>query len=187
MNRMNTATKHITTAEQLLAASGELGRCELFRGELRMMAPSGGEHGDLVGYLHHLISRHVFGRRLGRVYGAETGFVLERNPDTVRAPDVAFIANDRLAEARTPKFIPIPPDFAAEVLSPDDRASGVAEKTQWWLDHGVKLLWVVDPGTRTVAVHRPDGSSRRHRGDDVLDGGEVLPGPELPVRDIFES
>jgi len=117
---------------------------------------------------------------------AETGFRLESNPDTVRAPNVAFIEADRAAEADTPKFIPVPPDFCAEVLSPNDRATEVAEKVHWWLDHGVRLVRVVDPENETVTAYERGGGVRINHRDDTIEGGDVFPGLALPVDRLFK-
>jgi len=116
----------ITTAEQLLRA-GDIGRCELIRGELRMMIPPGAEHGRIAMSLSLRIGNHVLARDLGTVYAAETGFRLTRGPDTVRAPDLGFV---RAGRPPAPKrgYYPGAPDLAVEVLSPDDRPGYVREK-----------------------------------------------------------
>ena len=178
-----TATQTITD-EQLQARAGELGRCELIRGEITDMTPPGGSHGLITMEIAFAV-RAWAQTHGGNVYAAETGFVLERNPDTVRAPDVAYISAQRLDEARTPKYIPIPPDFVAEVLSPSDKADAVDQKVQWWLDHGVKLVWVADPANRSVTSYRPDGRAHLYRHDDVLSGEDVMPGLSVPIREIF--
>ncbi len=183
---MSTAASHsLMTAEQLLDQSFRLGRCELIRGELVMMSPAGGYHGSLASELAFHIDVHVRQHKLGKVFAAETGFVLERNPDTVRAPDIAFIAADRVAEARTPKYIPIPPDLAVEVNSPNDRAGEVAEKVNWWLRCGTRAVWVVDPHSKTVTTYCPDGSARVFHHEQTLDGGAVLPGFTLALDQFF--
>jgi len=178
-------TTQTMTADQVFARSSELGRCELVKGELIMMSPAGGGHGrvaaKLAFYLQQWANEHG-----GEVYGAETGFVLERNPDTVRAPDAAWISSERAAQADTSKFIPIPPDMLAEVLSPNDKAEEVAEKTQWWLDHGVRLIWIADPANRCVTVHLPSGDAHVYRADDTFSGGDVMPGLAVAVQELFD-
>jgi len=112
--------------------------------------------------------------------------VLRRDPDTVRAPDVAFVRTDRVPppdERR--KFAELAPDLVAEVTSPSDRVGEVNSKVAQWLDAGVRLVWVVDPESRIVVAHQPGGVAHLLRGDDVLDGGDVLPGFSLPLRDLF--
>ncbi|MHC4974834.1 MAG: Uma2 family endonuclease [Planctomycetota bacterium] len=173
----------ITTADQLLKA-GDIGRCELVRGELRRMIPAGDEHGRITGKLTCAVGNHVMAGRLGVFHGAETGFVLSRDPDTVRAPDVAFTRAERAA-APVRGFTPGAPDLAVEVLSPDDRPGYVREKVAEWLEAGACAVWVVDPRVRTVTVHAPPGDPRVLQETDVLDGGDVLPGFTLAVREIF--
>lgn len=176
---------NLMTADELLARSSELGRCELIRGELIMMTPAGGTHGSLANEMAYRLNVHVRQNRLGQVWAAETGFKLETNPDTVRAPDVAFIGSERLGEADTPKFIPIAPDLAVEVNSPNDTAGEVAAKVQWWLEHGTGAVWVVDPKSRTVTTYQPDGGARVVHANETLTGGKVLPGFELPLDELF--
>jgi Uma2 family endonuclease len=175
------------TAEEFRGyAAKQGGRCELFRGEVRSLSPSGGTHGKLTARLAYILGRYVEDHHAGIILGAETGFRLDdQGEPTVRAPDVAFVAIDRARQADTPKFIPIAPDLVAEVLSPDDRATEVAEKVTWWIEHGVRLVWVVDPENRSVAVHLPNGQSQRLRTSDKLGGGEVLPGFELMLTELF--
>lgn len=178
-------TRSITTADQLLDA-GDIGRCELIRGELHMMSPAGGTHGWVAQNFSYLITRYVKARKLGKVFTAETGFVLERNPDTVRAPDVSFIGTKRAGIADTPKYIPGPPDLAVEVNSPGDRAGEILEKVQSWLNAGTRLVWVVDPPTQTLTVYHPDGRSRLLKPTETVEGEEVLPGFGVRVEEIFE-
>ncbi len=172
----------IRTAEDLLRA-GDIGRCELVRGNLVMMVPTGGEHGDIAYEIGFRLGEHVRPRRLGKILAAETGFLIAREPDTVRAPDVAFLRAGRVAIS--PGYVEGAPDLAVEVLSPDDRRGYVREKVKEWLEAGTRLVWVVDPRTRTVAVHEPGRKTRVLREANVLRGGDVLPGFELAVRDIF--
>ena len=175
----------ITTAEQLLRAR-ETGRCELVRGELHTMIPPGFEHGRIALNLGAAIATYVKAHRLGAAVAAETGFLISRDPDTVRAPDVAFV---RASRAPTPSrgYYPGAPDLAVEVLSPDDRPGYVREKVAEWLEAGAQAVWVVDPRTRMVTVHAPDGEPRVLGERDTLPGGEVLPGFRVAVADIFAS
>ena len=121
----------------------------------------------------------------GVVLGAETGFVIASNPDTVRAPDAAFIRADRVSDGLPQGFFPAAPDLAVEVLSPDDRASEVLAKVEDWLGAGCRAVWVVDPKTRTVAVYRATGEAVILKTTDTLTGGDILPGLEIPVGKIF--
>lgn len=173
----------ITTADELLRA-GDIGRCELIRGELKMMIPSGDEHGRVTITLGWAVANHVKSRNLGILHGAETGFILSRDPDTVRAPDLAFTRADR-AKPPVRGFVPVVPDLVAEVLSPDDRPGYVREKIAEWLEAGVLVVWVVDPRVRTVSVHESGRPPTVFVESDMLRGGDLLPGFELPVRDLF--
>jgi len=159
------AIGEIATADDLLAA-GDIGRCELVRGELLMMSPAGFEHGvitqRIAAFLHGYVSGNVSGRRLGVVTAAETGFVLARSPDTVRAPDVAFVAESRLPHGRTVGYFEGAPDLAIEVLSPSETRDEAARaraigKISDWLAAGCVEVWSVDPASRTVTVHSMSG------------------------------
>jgi Uma2 family endonuclease len=179
-----TSVQQITTAEQLLQA-GDLGCCELVRGELVMMSPAGFDHGWIGQRLGARLSVFVEGSRLGVVTGSDTGFVLARDPDTVRAPDVAFISAARVPDSPTPGFFEGAPDLAVEVLSPSDRASDLLDKVQEWLAAGCRAVWVVDPQKKTVSIYQSRGPVRLLRTGDRLEGGEVLPGFSVAVDDIF--
>jgi Uma2 family endonuclease len=172
------------TAEQLLQTPG-LGRCELLHGELVMMSPAGEEHGSITARVTIRLGAFVLERRLGRVFGAETGFVIGRNPDTVRAPDVAFVRAERLSPTPGKGFFQGPPDLAVEVVSPNDRASEVLAKVYDWLDAGCRAVWLVDPETRTVTVYRSRSEIRVLATADPLSGEDVVPGFGIPVAEVF--
>lgn len=181
---MATTGSQITTAEQLLYAP-DLGRCELVQGELIMMSPGGSEHGAIIVRISGPLWTHVHQNALGIVFGAETGFQIARDPDTVRAPDVAFVRAERL-EAGIPRgFFQGAPDLAVEVLSPGDRTGEVLAKTGDWLGAGCRMVWVVDPETRTVTVYRSLNDIRVLGAAEQLDGQDVAEGFRLPVGEIF--
>lgn len=173
----------IRTAEELLR-NPHIGRCELIRGVLHMMSPSGAEHGMVTDNISMAIGGHVRTHGLGRTFAAETGFQISEDPDTVRAPDVAFVRTGRPAAPRR-GFYPGAPDLAVEVLSPDDRPGYVREKVAEWLESGARAVWVVDPRDRTVTVHEPRKRPLSLREGDTLRGGDVLPGFAVAVRAIF--
>jgi Uma2 family endonuclease len=177
-------TQSITTARQLLEASG-LGRCELIGGKLKMMSPGGFRHGRVASTIDRMLGNFVSERGLGTVLGPETGFHIARDPDTVRAPDVAFVRADRLPETEPVGFFPGAPDLAVEVVSPSDRASELLIKVQDWLEAGCRAVWVADPQTRTVTVYRAGGESVVLTADRTLDAGDVLPGFRTPVAELF--
>lgn len=170
------------TAEELLQIDDSDHRFELVRGELRRMSAAGYMHGVVIGRLNAWLAPWVRDHRLGHVCGAETGFMLERSPDTVRAPDVAFVSAARHVNATA--FFPGPPDLAVEVVSPSDTFSRVQEKALSWLESGTKAVWVVDPAARAVTVYQPDGN-RLLRGDVVLTDADLLPGLEIPIAELF--
>jgi Uma2 family endonuclease len=143
----------------------------------------------LTGRLHAFLGWHVIQNHLGAVFAAETGFRLSRpgGPATVRGADIAFLSRDRLPSADDPGFLTVPPDLVVETVSPSDRASALAEKVGWWLTHGARLVWVLDPQNRLVTTHHPDGVARVYRQNDTLQAEEVVPGFSLPLADLFVS
>ena len=181
-----TAATGTMTADDLLHLPEDGYRYELVRGELRKMSPSGHEHGRIAMRLAVRLAQHVEEHDLGAVYAAETGFFLATDPDLVRAPDAAFVRRERVEQARRRHgFWQGAPDLAAEVISPSDTYGEVDEKVCDWLDAGTRLVVVVDPRTGTVTPYRSRTEIRMLTGDDVLDGGDVVPGWKLPVRDLF--
>lgn len=173
------------TAEDLLAMPKDDLLHELVRGELRTMAPAGFERGDIGSELLERMRSHAKAAGLGKVVGPDTGFILGRDPDTVRSPDVAFVRTARLP-AETPEgFFPGAPDLAVEVLSPGDRVEEVEEKVDAYFAAGTHLVWVVSPRRKTVRVYRRDGTSMTLRAGDTLDGGEVFAGFTCKVAELF--
>jgi len=172
------------TAEELLRLNLPDKRTELVRGVLVVREPAGYQHGQVAAELLVAIANHVTANRLGRVFAAETGFTLARNPDTVRAPDVAFIGTARLPDPAPRGFAELAPDLAVEVLSPDDRPGEVLTKVGNWLTAGARLVWVVDPVRVLARVYRADGSESILGETDALRGEDVLPGFEYPLSAI---
>lgn len=173
----------ILTAEDLLRR-GDLPRCELIDGRVVEMSPSGFDHGRVVSRVNKLLTIHIDEHGLGIGVGAETGFVLQRDPDRVRAPDFAFIRHERMPSGAVPGFFEGAPDLAVEVNSPFDRASEVLAKVDDWLRCGAASCWVVDPPTKSITVHRAAGV-RRFRSGDVIDDEATLPGLVLRIDEVF--
>jgi len=170
------------SAEELYDLPLDDVRVELVRGDLVCEPPAGFGHGVRASEVAYHLRRFLEGHPAGVVCGAETGFVLSRNPDTVRAPDAAFVSAERAGRlADQERFFEGPPDLAVEVRSPGDLQREVAEKVADYLAAGTRLVWVIDPRRRTVTVHRPGADASILGPDESLDGGDVLPGFSLPV------
>lgn len=180
------STTTLMTADQLLRMPKDGFRYELVAGELRKMPPAGWIHGDTGGRLHALLGHHVLQNDLGKIFFAETGFLLARDPDTVRAPDIAFIRKDHLpAEMPREAFWPGAPDLAVEVVSPSDTFTEIDEKVRAWLDAGTSVVWVVNPDWRNVTVYRSATDIQVLTHKDELSGQEVVAGFRCRVSDIF--
>lgn len=181
-----TITPKVMTWEELAELPDDGMRYELVRGELRTMPPPMYQHGTLANRIGRSLERYVEGQWLGEVIRSEIGLLLTSHPDTVRAPDVAFLSAARLAEVGdVANYFLGSPDLVIEIISPTDRYAEVEEKVAEWLEHGARLVFDVNPRNRTVNVHRP-GQPRRTLGiDDVLDGEDVVPGWSQPVRELF--
>ncbi|MGH7214797.1 MAG: Uma2 family endonuclease [Tepidisphaeraceae bacterium] len=176
---------HLLTADDLWNLPGD-GRRELVKGEVRTMAPAGFDHGAVIMNLSVPLATYVKAHRLGVVTGAETGFKLSSNPDTVRGADIAFVAASRIpATGRPVKFWQGAPDLAVEVVSPDDTMAEVEEKVDDYLNAGARLVWVVNPRRRTITVHRPGIEPVLLRQSDTLDGQDVVPGFSCRVAEVF--
>lgn len=175
----------LLTAEELERLNLPNKRTELVRGVLVVREPAGFQHGDVAMRFAARIFAHVEGARLGRVFAAETGFTLFRGPDTVRAPDVAFIRSERIPDPPPRGFAEIAPDLVVEVLSPDDRAGEVHDKIDDWLQAGCQLVWTIDPDRRRGRAYRPDGSEVALGETDAFDGEDVLPGFRCPMTDLL--
>jgi Uma2 family endonuclease len=179
-------TRAVTADELWRMPDDGYHRYELDRGRLLVMTPAGSLHGVVVSRLNAALATHVDAARLGVVMTADTGFTLESDPDTVRAPDVAFIAREQIpAEGIPERFWRGAPDLAVEVLSPGDRRSEVNRKIAQYLQLGVKQVWFVEPSPRRVTVHAPDRPPQVLHESDTLDGGELLPGFHYPLSKLF--
>ena len=178
-------TPKLMTAEELERLPDNGTHYELVKGELVEMAPSGGEHGGLAVVIVVPLSNHVLSHQLGRVM-VETGYKLARNPDVVRSPDVSFLRQERIPASGLPRgYIDGPPDLAVEIVSPGDTAEDIEAKVQDYLTYGTRLVWVMQPRTRTVTVYHPDGRARVLRGEDALDGEEVVPSFTLALTELW--
>ncbi len=187
---MSTTTRLITADELLVMPHrdehGNDCLLELIRGEVRRISPTGITHGVVCTRIAGDLRSFVEANDLGVVCGAETGFILERDPDTVLGADAAFISHERLATVENPdKFGPFAPDLAVEVLSPGNRPGEIAEKVALYFAGGARAVWVFNPKKRTAAVYASPSDVQILGEEDTLDGGEVLPGFTLDLAKLF--
>ena len=175
----------LLTAEDLYALPDDDRRYELVEGRLVVSEPPGWAHGTIAAHVVVALSLFVRAHRLGMV-AVESGHVLARRPDTVRGPDVSFVRTERLPGRDVAhRYYEGAPDLAIEILSPDDRATEVARKVAGYLRAGTQAVWVLDPESRTLVVHTPDGLARLHGPGDTVEGGAALPGFSAAVASLF--
>ena len=181
------AVKHRpVSAEELLRTPEDGLRRELVRGEVREMAPAGNVHGRIAINVSTPLDQYARAHDLGVVFAAETGFKIGSDPDTVRAPDVAFVRRERVeALSEVEGYWPEAPDLAVEIVSPNDRFGEVEEKVTDWLAAGARMVVVINPLGRTATVRISEKEARIFSEEEVLEGGQVVPGWTLPMADVF--
>ncbi len=183
-----TTETNLLTADDLLRLHSEGVRGELIQGALCETMSTGVEHGEIVMELGRHLGNFIAPQRLGRLIGSDSGVRLERAPDTVREPDIGFISADRMPLGeRITTYSDVVPDLVVEIVSPNDDADNVFNKARMWLSFGVRLVWVVQPETRSVEVHRSGQPVETVAEDEQLDGIDVLPGFSCTVASIFGS
>jgi Uma2 family endonuclease len=176
----------LITADELFQLSSDGVHAELIQGVLHETMPPGIEHGEIIGNLFALMWMFINPHKLGRLATSDPGILIERNPDTVRAPDIAFFTPERMpARERVVGYSQYIPDLVVEVKSPNDSRQYVYDKSRMWLSHGVRLVWAVYPDTRTVEVHQNGAPVSVVTADGALDGGDVLPGFGCELALIF--
>ena len=177
------------TAADLLALVDDEHRYELVRGDLIMMSPASPVQGRYATRLAHALYDYVDAHDLGEVYTAEPGFALQSEPEeTVRAPDVAFVREERIPPpAEESGFWPIAPDLAVEIISPSETADAVQDKVQDYLAAGVRLIWLVYPKTKTVVAYQSATQIRQLGLEENLEGGDVIPGFRYALKDLFRE
>lgn len=177
----------LMTAQELLELPRGTSRYELLEGELSYMSPAGHNHGKIAARFTAKLLPFVEEQGLGEVYAAETGFLLGKNPDTVRAPDAAFVSAERLADCPpAPEgFFPGAPDLAVEVISPSESYGDVESKVRLWLEAGTRAVVVLDPRRSAATVYRPGGDVQFLTAADALTLNELLPGWSLRLNQIF--
>ena len=179
-------TRTLVTADELLRMPDDGKRYELIEGELIELAPAGGRHSNIGLRIAALLFQHVDKSNLGDLFGADCGFFLRHDPDTVRAPDAAFIASERIPPGGIPVgYLDTIPDLVVEVVSPSDRTGQVHAKIEQWIEHGVKLVWLVHPERRSITVYRSVRDVQVLHEGDTLTGDPVLPEFSCSVSEIF--
>ena len=161
-------------------------RYELINGELKAMAPTGEQHGRSVNGISTELSHFIKKHKLGGCFGAETGFVVQTNPDSLLAPDWAYVKTNRLPFESSPKFSQIVPDAVLEVRSPSDRTRNVQAKMEQWVEAGVGIAWEYDPSTKTMTVYRPGTQTVEIGLDGIVSGEDVIPGFEMSLQEMLE-
>ncbi len=178
-------TSQVLTAQDVERISLPGKVTELIRGHLVVREPPGTRHGVIAATLTYYVSDFARRHELGVVLAQDTGFKIASDPDTVRAPDVAFVARARVERIPPRGYADLAPDLLAEILSPDDRPAEVLAKVADWLGAGTELVWLVDPERLEVRVYRRDGSLAVVHAAESLDGEDVLPGFSCPVAQVF--
>ncbi len=185
--RRVTKTTEGLTAEDLAYVSDAVHRFELVNGRLLVREPAGFRHGRVATTLAIVLGTHVREHRLGVVLTADTGFVLRRGPDTVRAPDVCFVSRDRIPDPEPVSFAELAPDLAVEVVSPSNTHAEIAGRVRDLLAAGTRLVWVFDPELRTATIHRPGREPEHLTPHGEINGEGVVPGFRCSLEVLFEE
>ena len=176
----------LLTADDLLRLSAEGVRGELVRGVLHETMAAGHRHGKIVVNIVTKLGNFVGPRKLGTLVASDSSVCLERDPDTVREPDVAFTSAEKIPlDAEIDGYAEVVPDLVVEIVSPSDSRRWARARAQMWLGHGAPLVWIVHPDTRTIDVYRPGAATSTLYEEDSLDGHDILPGFTCPVSTIF--
>jgi Uma2 family endonuclease len=182
---MSAVTPQLLTAQAFWQLPETEQQRELVQGEVIETMPPGGRHGIIALVLGARL--HTWAQQGSSGYvGVESGFILSRNPDTVRAPDVFYVRAERIPEGGVPEaFWDMAPDLAVEIVSPSESAAEVRDKVRDYLSAGTPLVWVIYPHSQEVMVHTPDGAAQTYSGQDVLQHADILPGFTCVAADLF--
>ena len=183
---MSTSTA-LMTAEELLELPRGQHRYELINGELKTMSPASHDHGRIAMRIGASLAAFIWKNELGEAYAAETGFLLTTNPDTVLAPDAAFISRHRARKGRDKRgYWHGPPDIAVEVVSPSEPGPKMKEKVEQWIRYGTQQVWIVNPKNETVTIYRSPGEFTTFGRAETVAADDLLPGFKVAVADIFK-
>lgn len=176
-----------TTAEELFWMPDDPHRFDLIEGNLVQTELAGMREGIITMNTGARVYDYVEHTGIGTAFGAETGFILGRNPDTVLGPDVSVVRSGRMPVDADPDFyVPVAPDLVVEIIFPSHTANYVNAKLLAYLRAGTELIWTIDHLHRIVTVYAPGRTARILTKDETLNGGDVLPGLEIPLADIFD-
>ncbi|MEM6393221.1 MAG: Uma2 family endonuclease [Planctomycetota bacterium] len=182
---MPETAEKLMTADEFAVFKGDDDKdYELIQGMLVEMPKPGTRHAQLQARLIIKLGAYLEANPIGEVIG-ESGYRLTFNPDTVRAPDVAYLSRDQAERASDPGFLAVAPHVAIEINSPNDVMSEVLDKARWWLKQGSAQVWIVDDPTRTVTVYLPDNTARVYGIEDNLTADNAMPGFTLPLTELF--
>jgi len=178
----------LITGEELLAMGSEADLYELVEGRIKPMSPTGFAHGQYEVNFAQRLQRFVEQQKTGKVVTGEVGIYIRRDPDTIRAADVAYISNERLAQRQKKKgYLDVAPEIVVEIMSPDDNWSEVMQKMREYFSIGVKLIWVADPEAKTIYAYRSMTEVREFKMGEALTADEMLAGFSVPVAELFEE
>lgn len=186
MALLQKSKENLLTGEDLLR-NPDLGPCELVNGRVVPLTPVGDEHADVEFELGLRLRQYGKESKRGRAVGGEVGIYIRRNPDTVRAADVAFISKERDIHPKAKGYFEVAPELVVEVLSPEDRKGKIEEKLRDYFSADVLVVWLVDPGLRRVLVYRSLTDVTVLDRSQVLTDEDLLPGFSVPVAEIFSS
>jgi len=178
-------SEEVITGEDL-ASMGDIGPCELVKGKVAQMSPTGEKHGAIESNLVIRLGSFVKKRGLGCIRSGEVGIYTHRNPDTVRGVDVLYISKERYEKVRSASFLDVAPELVIEILSPDDRWANIMEKLHEYFESGVLVVWIVDAKARHAYAYRSVTDVKKFLLDDDLIAEDILPGFSMKVADLFE-